>query len=153
MPRGLERDQVLQIMILKHHTMSLLLLEMWKKSKPYVYCSMGYVEIISVQDRLRISQHAFWSVANIWNLWLGCIVSKVQISDIKLHYGIHANDLLLFVTVSSSHLKSGFVCAGFFPKFLMGGLNFRSPSVPSGDKVGWGGGTLKKIRLKPKMPS
>ena len=30
---------------------------------------------------------------------------------------------------------------GFFSKFLMGGgtQNFRSPSVPDGDEVGWGG--------------
>ena len=35
---------------------------------------------------------------------------------------------------------------GFFSKFLMGGgtQNFRSPSVPDGDEVGWGGGTCKK---------
>ena len=34
---------------------------------------------------------------------------------------------------------------GFFSKFLMGGTqNFRSPLVPDGDEVGWGGGTCKK---------
>ena len=34
---------------------------------------------------------------------------------------------------------------GFFSKFLMGGTwNFRSPSVPDGDEVGWGGGTYEK---------
>ena len=43
---------------------------------------------------------------------------------------------------------------GFFSKFLMGGTqNFRSPSVPDGDKVRWGGGDLRKIRLKPKLPT
>ena len=37
----------------------------------------------------------------------------------------------------------------FFSKFLMGGTqNFSSPSVPDGDEIG-GGGTCKKIRLKP----
>ena len=35
---------------------------------------------------------------------------------------------------------------GFFSKFLMGGTqNFRSPSVPDGDEVRWGGGLAKKI--------
>ena len=35
---------------------------------------------------------------------------------------------------------------GFFSKFLMGGgtRNFRSPSVPDGDVVGWGRGTYEK---------
>ena len=44
---------------------------------------------------------------------------------------------------------------GFFSKFLMGGgtQNFRSPLVPDGDEVGWGGGLAKKIRLKPKLPT
>ena len=44
---------------------------------------------------------------------------------------------------------------GFFSKFLMGGgtRNFWSPSVPDGDVVGWGGGLMKKIRMKPKLPT
>ena len=34
---------------------------------------------------------------------------------------------------------------GFFSKFLMGGTqNFRSPLVPDGDEVRWGGGLGKK---------
>ena len=35
---------------------------------------------------------------------------------------------------------------GFFSKFLMGGTqNFRSPSVPDGDEVGWGGTCEKNL--------
>ena len=38
----------------------------------------------------------------------------------------------------------------FFSKFLMGGTqNFRSPSVPDGDEVGWGG-LVKKIPTEAK---
>ena len=37
---------------------------------------------------------------------------------------------------------------GFFSKFLMGGTqNFWSPSVPDGDKAGWGGVELAKKNL------
>ena len=40
----------------------------------------------------------------------------------------------------------------FSLNFWWGAQNFRSPSVPDGDEVGWGGGgTCKKIQLKPKI--
>ena len=39
---------------------------------------------------------------------------------------------------------------GFFSKFLMGGTqNFRSPSVPDGDEVRWGG-TCEKNQTEAK---
>ena len=42
--------------------------------------------------------------------------------------------------LSSKILGLGYCRQGFFSKFLMGGTqNFRSPLVPDGDEVRWGG--------------
>ena len=68
--------------------------------------------------------------------------------DMKLYLSY-----LLVRKTSTSVLKLLTVGARvFFSKFLMGGTqNFRSPSVPDGDEVGWGGDTCKRNLTEAKL--
>ena len=90
----------------------------------------------------NVNGHLFDPGKNAKNILLGnmIILGLLQLlgSFCKLSlkiFGNHFGKVTIF----------GVGCPGFFSKLLMGGTqNFRSPSVPNGDKVIWGGGDLQK---------
>ena len=70
---------------------------------------------------------------------LGAISSTTDYTSDKIGHHIAVKNAHFFLPDITGR-------QGFFSKFLMGGgtQNFRSPSVPDGDEVGWGGGTCEK---------
>ena len=104
-------------------------------AKHFLQCLLKLLTVMIDQSSLHIwSRHENDEI--VWFCWYFGLHSTLSnpISFTVVHY--------FYVGVKNLY---PFLYRGFSLNFWWGGnSNFRSPLVPNGDKVGWGGGLVKK---------